>query len=312
MESWVEEKPNEWARLDLNLLLPLNALLMESNVTKAAQRLAVGQPTMSVALAKLRRHFDDPLLVRNGRDLVLTPFGESLREPVQDALLAARKVLTAARTFDAETTDRTFLVIASDYVTRILLHPLMSELAKAAPQVRLTIESLRSDVVDSLRSRRCDLAFWPLSIAPQELLNFPSQQIITDEFIVVADNSRPPDPEPLSPEDLAANPAVLVAGQISNAPMPDLRLGNHGLRQTAAITVDSFGLALQTVAGTNLVTVTQRRLFEQMGAGLGLREVPTTAQLPILSLAMFWHPRHVQWPAHQFLREHLIRIATKL
>ncbi|TDD62684.1 hypothetical protein E1263_02920 [Kribbella antibiotica] len=221
-------------------------------------------------------------------------------------------MLTAARTFDPESADRTFLVIASDYVTKILLHPLMAELTETAPQVGLTVESLRSDVVESLRTRRCDLAFWPLPHATKELLNFPHQLVITDEFVVVADGKRPADPEPLSPEDLAAQPAVLVSGPVGNRPMVDLRLGEQGLRQNAAMTVESFGLALQSVVGTNMLTVTQRRLFEEMGPGLGLREVPTTAQLPKLSLGMFWHPRHVQWPAHQWLREHVIRIADKL
>src|SRR4051812_6996308 len=104
----------DWGRLDLNLLIPLNALLLERNVTKAAERLVMGQPAMSAVLAKLRRHFNDPLLVREGRALVLTPFAESLLQPVQTALFAAREVLAQGRSFTPATDQRTFTLMASD------------------------------------------------------------------------------------------------------------------------------------------------------------------------------------------------------
>ena len=73
-------------RFDLNLLVALDALLTERNVTRAAERVFIAQPAMSRALARLRRHFDDPLLVRVGRELRLTPVAEALVEPVRAAL----------------------------------------------------------------------------------------------------------------------------------------------------------------------------------------------------------------------------------
>ncbi|MEK8173317.1 LysR family transcriptional regulator [Streptomyces sp. M19] len=110
-------------RLDLNLLIPLNALLLERNVTKAAERLSVAQPSMSATLAKLRRHFDDPLLIREGRALVLTPFAESLLQPVENALIASREVLTSGRSFEPDTDQRTFTVVASDYAASTCSSP---------------------------------------------------------------------------------------------------------------------------------------------------------------------------------------------
>ncbi|TDD58844.1 LysR family transcriptional regulator [Kribbella antibiotica] len=300
----------EWARIDLNLLLPLDALLLERSVTKAAERLAVGQPTMSVSLAKLRRYFDDPLLVREGRGLVLTPFAESLQQPVETALLAATEALTAGSTFDPGSVKRTFTVIASDYATTLLLHPLMFDLPQTAPGVRLAIESLRPDRIESLRLRRCDLVFWPLQLATEELLNYPHLLAFTDEFVTVADEARAPDHEPLSAEEIAAHPAVLV--KVPDLAIPDVRPSEQGFRQNGAITVDSLGLALQTVARTNLITVVPRRLFEHMGPSLGLREVPTTADMPKLSVAMFWHPRNSCVPAQKWLRDRISEIGGKL
>ncbi|SDW76068.1 DNA-binding transcriptional regulator, LysR family [Amycolatopsis xylanica] len=298
----------EWGRLDLNLLIPLNALLLERNVTKAAERLVMAQPTMSATLARLRRHFDDPLLVREGRSLVLTPLAESLRAPVQTALIAAREALAAGRSFDPATDQRTFTVMASDYASTVLLRPALRGLAAEAPGVRVTIEPLSADGLSLLRSRRSDLLIWPLQLADPELLNFPHAALFGDEFIAVADKDNAAVGDVLTAEALNSTPAVGVAGP--SRPVSTIRLNEQMVEQPVVLTVDSFTLALQMVAGSELITLTQRRLFEHFGPLLGLREVPMTIEPPKLNLGMFWHPRDVLSPAHQWLRGRLERQAA--
>src|SRR5580692_6360726 len=100
-------------RFDLNLLIALDALLHEKNVTRAAERVFVSQPAMSAALQKLREFFDDQLLVRVGRDMQLTPRGLSLVEPVREALLRIQATLGTQPTFDPATVRRTFTLIVS-------------------------------------------------------------------------------------------------------------------------------------------------------------------------------------------------------
>lgn len=299
----------DWGRLDLNLLIPLNALLIERNVTKAAERLTMGQPAMSAMLAKLRRHFDDPLLVRDGRSLVLTPFAESLRQPVQTAMVAARDVLTSGRQpFDPVNTERTFTAIACDYTTSTLVLPMMRGLATEAPGVRVNVEPLRAEPVEQLRSGRCDLLFWPLQIQIPGLLNFPNVTLFADEFIAVADKENTVISSPLTAEALAATPAVEVNGMT----MSEVKLSEQGLRQPIAITVDSYMLALQAVTGSSLITLAPRRLFDRLGPVLGLREIPLAVEPPKLTLAMFWHPRNMLAPAHKWLRERLESTAAQL
>ncbi|MGO1050240.1 LysR family transcriptional regulator [Crossiella sp. CA198] len=302
---------DDWGRADLNLLLPLNALLIERNVTKAAERISVAQPSMSAMLAKLRRHFDDPLLIREGRGMALTPLAESLAGPVQAALIAARQVLTAGRRFDPATESRTFSVLASDYAATTLLRPALRALLTEAPGVRLTIEPLRADLIEVVRSGRCDLLLWPLQLPEQELLQFPHTPLFEDEFIVVADQDSPLT-GPLTAADLAGLPAVQVNGVGDRWAVPRGKLAERGVRQPATVTVESFTLALELVAGTHLITMTQRRLFEALGPGLGLREVPLAEAGPKLTIAGFWHPRHVLDPANQWLRAHLARVAASL
>jgi DNA-binding transcriptional LysR family regulator len=111
--------------VDLNLLPALDALLAERNVTRAAERMSLGQPAMSAVLARLRKHFGDPLLVREGRGLVLTTLAASLVAPVQEAMAATEAVLGARPPFDPRTDARSFTLVGSDYVALVLLRPLM-------------------------------------------------------------------------------------------------------------------------------------------------------------------------------------------
>ncbi|GAA4022693.1 LysR family transcriptional regulator [Allokutzneria multivorans] len=303
---------NEMDRLDLNLLIPLNALLLERNVTKAAERLQMAQPSMSALLGKLRRHFDDPLLVRDGRAMALTSFAESLREPVQTAMIAARDALTAGGSFDPANDRRAFTVVASDYVTTVLLAPALRGLGAEAPGVRVTIEPMRADLINLLRSRRCDLLFWPLQLQVPELMNFPHTPLFTDEFVAVADKDNHDVTEPLTGEDLATTPAVRVNGVGGNRVLSEVKLSEEMLRQPTAVTVDSFSLALRLVSGSDLITLTQRRLFDELAPAYGLRELKLATEPTKLSIAMFWHPRDMRSPAHVWLRERISREAAKL
>ena len=300
------------SRIDLNLLIPLNALLIEQNVTKAADRIAVTQPSMSSALAKLRRHFGDPLLVRDGRGFVLTPLAQSLREPVTALLIAAREVLTAGKSFDPALDHRSFTVAASDYAAAVLIQPAMRGLTADAPNVRINVEPLPEDVLDGLRNLRYDLLVWPLQLPLPGLLEFPNSTLFGDEFVAVVDKDNRLVAEPLTAKSLAALPAVRVVGTGGGKVAAEAKLEELGLVQRTAVTVASFALALRMVSGTDLVTITQRRLFDQVAGAYGLREVPLELDGATLTEAMFWHPRHVRDPAHQWLRTRLITVAAGL
>src|SRR5687768_13733519 len=115
--------PSALASLDLNLLVALDVLLTEQNVTMAAARLHVSQPAASHALARARQLFGDPLLVRRGNRLVRTPFAELLSEPLRAALTALDGVLAQRLSFDPATDTRTFRVALTDYIGHLYLGP---------------------------------------------------------------------------------------------------------------------------------------------------------------------------------------------
>ena len=136
-----ESGPN-LASMDLNLLVALEALLAEASVTRAAARVGLSQPAMSNALARLRRQFGDPLLVRAARGMALTERAQALREPLAGAITSVREVLSPSRSFTPRESDRIFAIAATDYAEVVLLPALLTRLHRGAPRARFRFETM--------------------------------------------------------------------------------------------------------------------------------------------------------------------------
>ncbi|QHE73843.1 MULTISPECIES: LysR family transcriptional regulator [Rhodococcus] len=139
-------------RVDLNLLVALDTLLAEESVTRAAERLEVGQSAMSGTLRRLRKLFKDPILIKHGRGLVATPYAKSC---IIDSLVVSGSA------FHPATDQREFTITTNDYVAAVLLRPLLSMLAAEAPHVTLHIEPARDDFAERLRRGDTDLLILP-------------------------------------------------------------------------------------------------------------------------------------------------------
>ena len=156
-------------KLDLNLLIALEALLEEASVGRAASRVALSQPAMSHALNRLRNVLDDPLLVRVGARMQLTTRGEALRHPVKEVLARARDLLVSAH-FEPVSSTRTFRLFVSDYAADLLLPPLLRELQTAAPGISIRAHTGRIGSLDPAQlASAVDLA---VSCVPDRLKDF--------------------------------------------------------------------------------------------------------------------------------------------
>lgn len=174
---------------DLNLLLPLKVLLEEGNVTRAGQRLNLSQPAMSAILARLRRRFDDELLVRAGREYELTPFARDLLPAAQHAVRLATVALELEDEFDPSTADRSFRLVMSDYAIAVIHEPLVRMVEAEAPGVRLAIGNLSAGAHESERL----LVDYDAVIAPMGFgFRGESRPLWTDRMVVLVDrrNSR--------------------------------------------------------------------------------------------------------------------------
>lgn len=286
---------------DLNLLLPLKVLLEEANVTRAGQRLQLSQPAMSAALARLRRRFDDELLVRAGRDYELTPFARDLLPDVQHAVTLVSAGLRLEDGFDPGTSERTFRLTMSDYAIAVLHEPLVRLVEEEAPGVRLSIGHLGPDSRSSDRV----LVDNDVIVAPAGF-GFPglSRPLWSDRMVVIADRDNPRLVEGrLTLEDLAELPhAVGSFGHGVLTPV-DRVFGELRVERRIALHVFGFLPLLFVIEGTDMVAVVPELLAQQhLRADSRLVMVePAFGDIAVLAEAYWFAENRLADPAHRWL-----------
>jgi|SRR6516165_2549838 len=296
--------------VDLNLLLALDALLSERNVTRAAERLSVGQPAMSASLRRLRKHFGDPLLVREGRSLLPTPLASTLAPLAREAVTALEAVFDRQRGFDPLVDSRSFTIMASDYVTVILLRPLVAQLAAEAPLQRVNVVPVHGEFGEQLRRGQADLLVLPTELTGASF-GFPHRHLFHDRYVLVADADNQEVGSEVSAEEFARLPYVAYSG----GPLPsiaDVQLDTLGIPRRVEMTTQSFVVAPLLVSGTRFVALVHERLARHVADVARLKVVEPPVPLRPISEALFWNPRHTADPAHVWLRDRIAERADQL
>lgn len=298
-------------KLDLNLVVVLEALLAERNLTRAGERVGMTQPAVSGALSRLRELFDDPLLEREGRGFVLTPRAEELIPAVAECMASVQRTFDILPTFDPATSTRTFLVSASDYVLAEITSPLLSVLEREAPRTNVKFDGLPSEEMVS----PVDLLRRDVTIAGTGR-GVPGKRasLFSDRFVCIVD---------------AAHPALHDAGGGGALSLDALRrlryvrsvFGPHvsthvddmlsaaGIVPRTALTVQGFMPVPFAVAGTDWVGWVPERTANRYAASLGLVVASTPIAPSVLVEAAHWHPSKSDDPALQWLVQQLRRAA---
>ena len=184
-----------YGRLDLNLLVALDALLTERSVSLAADRLCLSQSATSSALGRLRDYFGDELLVVKGRNMILTTRAEELIEPVRAVLEQIRTTVAIAPPFDPLTADRQVRIMASDYSTQVMLAEVLATLATIAPNLRFEIQPMSDTPIEAIERGYVDLL---LTIDCAVSSDHPSLILFEDDYVVVGDPRNPAMGEPMT------------------------------------------------------------------------------------------------------------------
>lgn len=285
---------------DLNLLVALRALLEEANVTRAGERIGIGQSTMSSSLSRLRAVFQDELLVRVGRGYELTPLARQLLPQVQLTLPLVAEALGQAEPFEPATTRRAFTMQLSDYST-IELRPLFDLAQAAAPGIRLDFMKLPSEPTDAER----DLLTHDFVVtSPGIGIEVDSLELFRDEYVVIAarDNPRVADGE-ISLADFLASPYIRSDFGRAHITPADRRMRELDLHPRVRVTTSTLLSIPLIVGGTDLVGVVPRRLAARSAAVTGTVAVPTPFPAVELIQRLWWHPAHTNDAGHAWLRE---------
>jgi DNA-binding transcriptional LysR family regulator len=300
----------ELRNLDLNLLLTLDALLAERNVTRAAARLHVTQPAVSAALARLRRHFDDLLLNRVGNRYELTPLAAQLRADTTLALASVRRVFEAAPDFDPATTDREFSLVMSDYAAAVMGKDLSQSFAADAPRARLRIRAPTPYLIDNVSDtlRAVDGIVLPHGF----IHDMPHSDLFSDDWVGLAAAGNSLLEGEITLERLADAPWVLTYDTRTAFTPAQQHLRLLGVELRTAVVVESFAAIPFFVASTTRVAMVQRRLVQRLA---GLAEV-TAFGLPFEAVRLvesfWWHPARDADPAHAWLRSVLQSVGLKV
>ncbi|OAJ52999.1 LysR family transcriptional regulator [Paraburkholderia ginsengiterrae] len=290
---------NNLRRLDLNLLLTLDVLLAEHNVTRAAERLNFSQPSVSVHLAKLRDVLGDPLLLPGPRGMRPTARAEALREPLREALEALEQAVAPARPFNPAEASHAWRVAATDYAESTIILPALAGLRAAAPGTRLAVvEAVPPRLARQAEQGEIDLGFHTSEGAPEGLRG---KVLFAERYVLVGRAGHPRLKRRPTLAQFCKLEHVIVSpdggGFIG---VTDEALAKVGLTRKVVLSVPHFLFMSSVLASSDLVGMLPARLVRGNGA---LQMVEPPVEVPGYEMAMLWHERVHRDPAHRWLRE---------
>ncbi|AMN80553.1 LysR family transcriptional regulator [Pseudomonas azotoformans] len=295
--------------LDLNLLVVLDALLSEQNITRTAKRLNISQSSTSGLLARLRDYFGDELLVQVGRKMHPSPLAQSLAEPVRRVLLDIQSTIVNKPDFDPLTCKRHFKIVASDFVTTVFLSPLTQRLQQLAPHISLDIQPTSNQYNEMLTQGEVDFV-----IMPDHYLSdmHPKVLLFEDDYQCVVWRENCEVGDQLSLTQYLELGHVAVQFGSARAPSFDEEfLSRYGKSRRVELTTSSFNTLPHLLVGTRRIAVMQTRLAALYATYLPLRVLQSPVELPLLREFMQWNKFLDGDPAHRWMRSLFTEVANQ-
>lgn len=287
--------------IDLNLLKALDALLETGSVGKAADLVNLSQPAMSRALNRLQHTMKDPLLVRSGRGMILTPRGEALREPVRDALSQVSDVFKP-QVFDPSKAQDRFRIMAPDYLAQMIMPAVLAKIFNLAPGISVEMENLSAAGIAEMCEGKVSLGFGVVNDGPA-LENVAAQALFEDRQVCLMRKDHPLAKKSMSLKSYAGASHALLSITGRGGGRIDDVLGEHGLTRTIALRVTHFLTISAVIAPTDLIITVPELLAKQvMTDDLTVVPLPKTLRARAFTVSQIWHRRFTSDPAHQWLR----------
>lgn len=286
------------SRIDLNLLVVYEAVVSEGSVSRAARRLHLSQSALSHSLARLRDAFGDPVLVRHGRAMEVTPRALAALPEVRSLLVQVGRLFAHGGQFDPATADRSIHIGASDHASALVLPALVARIRTEAPGIRLRVHHAgRFDAPDMLRSGRLDLA---LGVFNNLTADLASQPLLSEPYMCAVSRSGGAS-VPLTQKAYLEAEHINVLVQGDTLGLIDEALARQGLARRIALTVPHFSTALALLADAPLVYTGPAGLFK--GHPKSLRVFKPPIALPEFRTQLAWSQRNENDEGLKWLRE---------
>jgi DNA-binding transcriptional LysR family regulator len=290
------------AAIDLNLLVALDVLLDERNVTRAAARLGITQSAMSHRLRRLRELLGDPVLVSGAAGMVETPRARRLGLSVRRGLEEIRAALHSAESFDPATSRRTFTVVSTDFSSIAILPRVLEHITGHAPMVVTHMREPWPGVIDGLERGEVDLIMGP---AMPERVGLVQRKVASEGWMCAVRRDHPELKRKLDLATFCAlhHLAITPGGNPAALSMVDDALAERGLARHITMRVPHFLGAPFIIARSDLIVTAPRSLLVHAADVLPLRLLEPPIPLPPARAIMTWHERSTSDPAHAWLRE---------
>jgi DNA-binding transcriptional LysR family regulator len=266
--------------LDLNLLQALDVLIERGSVTRAAEHLRISQPAISAALGRLRHHFDDPLLVQHGKQMIATPFALRLKPGLKAVLGDIDVLISTPSRFDPETSTRTFRIMASDFILVAVLGDMLPALEAAAPGLRFVVTPPVDEGVQLLEAGEIDLLITPSDYVSEK---HPATPLFEERHVVAGWNGNPLMACAITIEDLASASFISVQiGRGASATFASSALKRMGVTIHSTLTTTSFAVVPQLLVGTANLAVVHETLIRKAARYLPINYWPLPVEVPLM------------------------------
>lgn len=294
------------AKLDLNLLVALDALLSERSVTRAAQRIGIGQSAMSHALSRLRAAFSDEILTRAADGMRPTPRGLALVTPIRTALTQIEAIVAPEAAFDPATADVTFTLGIPDSTEVLLMPQLVARLQAVAPGVKLLLRSVdRLRILADLDNGRVDLG---IGVFEDGQTHHKRRILNKENYLCVFNADLVGVNPPISLDDYVRLPHLLTSLVESAHGVVDEALAKIGRSRVIALTSPRFTVMPFVVRQAPVIATMHSRLAHFFAESMGLTVSPPPIALPDVAISMIWHASNDTVPGQRWLRETILAL----
>lgn len=299
-----------YRRLDLNLLVALDVLLTERNVTRAAAKLNVTQPAMSGSLARLRDYFGDPLFVQVGRTMELTPLAVALGANIHDIMRRIDAALVTEPNFDPASSKRHFVVVASDYVVKMLLNDVVRAVHRLAPGITFEIRQASPKSAAALEAGEVDMVINPeIDI----VADHPHEVLFEDDYVAACWSGTEAVGAALDMDAFLSLGHVVFRAELQGSPWIERWfLQHYGDARRIELATHSFMQVAEGLVGTDRIATLPSRLAREAATALPLRLLALPMTPPRLVESLQWGAHRELDPAHRWVRERIREAASAL
>lgn len=294
--------------LDLNLLVAFDALLQTRSVSRAAERMGLSQAAMSSALGRLRDYFGNEILVVQGKRMYPTAYAESLLPHVQECMRQIDTLIVSSPTFDPATSRRSFRIVASDYVTAVVVAPLVERWTRIAPNLRIEVLLPHDQSQQLMEEGRIDLLITPEDYVSPDL---PTELLYEEQHVVAGWKHNPMFSSPISEETFfsAAHVGVTIGHQ-GTASFSDRHMEMLGKKRHIDVVAASFSMVPWLLRGSNRLAIMHERLARAMAEPFSLAFAPLPFELPPLRELVQYHWARANDEALLWLRGELQHVVS--